>query len=215
MGRHYLNIKIVVVGDKRSGKTSLVSRIISGTFTYQYKPTVIDEYKTKVKYEAQNVEIELIDTSGEDDYKRLRCLFYEDTDVFLLCSDLAQPQKNYFKDGYTDWFEELSLWCPEAIIVLVGTKLDEHKKQHIQRNLYTSVCNELLCDMILHCDQECGSTQKETYKTSFQHKEKYSFHLREIMGCVAYIECSSATGEGIEGVLHTALRKFYKQEKKR
>ena len=78
------NIKVVVVGDGATGKTSLLIRAVTGTFPYEYVPTVFDNYTSTVGwYGTRNVAF--WDTAGPEDYDRLRPLSYPCTNVFLLC----------------------------------------------------------------------------------------------------------------------------------
>ncbi|ROL54806.1 Ras-related C3 botulinum toxin substrate 1 [Anabarilius grahami] len=60
--------------------------------------------------------------TSQEDYDRLRPLSYPQTDVFLICFSLVDPDS--FGSVREKWYPEVRHHCPNAQIVLVGTKLD-------------------------------------------------------------------------------------------
>ena len=66
--------------------------------------------------------LQLWDTAGQEDYDRLRPLSYPQTDVFLVCYSLVNPES--LTNAARKWVPEVRLHCPDAKIVLVGCKSD-------------------------------------------------------------------------------------------
>eukprot|EP00729_Bicosta_minor_P019057 gene19057-5679_t len=80
-------IKLVAVGGNGSteaGKTCLLITFSENRFPTELVPTVFENYKKDIDYEGKSVEIGLWDTSGMEDYDRLRPLSYPDADVVLI-----------------------------------------------------------------------------------------------------------------------------------
>ena len=66
-----LTMKIIVVGDGRVGKTSLITRFTQGEFSADYKKTLGVDFLQKkmfVKQIAQDVEFFIWDTAGQEEY---------------------------------------------------------------------------------------------------------------------------------------------------
>ena len=84
-------IKCVVERDKTAGKTNLLISYTTNDFTGEYIPTVLDNYSVNIVVEGKAVILSLFDTSGQEDYDRLRPLSYPQTDVFLICFSIASP----------------------------------------------------------------------------------------------------------------------------
>ena len=60
-------IKILVIGDSFSGKTSLVNRFISNKFDPNYKATVACDFSLKIlKIEGNEIRLQLWDLVGQD-----------------------------------------------------------------------------------------------------------------------------------------------------
>ena len=56
-----------------------------------YVPTIFDDYSENVVVDGKPINFGIWDTSGHEEYQRLRPLSYPQTDVFIFCFSLAQP----------------------------------------------------------------------------------------------------------------------------
>ena len=115
-------VKYVVVGDEAVGKTCLILSYFEQKLPSEYVPTVFDSYSGKVMLNGDLVEIEFIDTAGQEVYDRLRPLSYSKADIFLICFSTVNPSS--FENVKAKWLPEVKLHCPNIAIVLVGTQID-------------------------------------------------------------------------------------------
>ena len=83
-------IKCVAVGDGDQKKELLIT-YTTGKYPQEYVPTVFDNYSPTVMIGGEPYTLGLFDTSGQEDYDRLRPLSYPDTDVSLLCFSIVAP----------------------------------------------------------------------------------------------------------------------------
>ena len=60
--------------------------------------------------DGRPISLGLWDTAGQDDYDRLRPLSYPDTDVFLICFSIVNP--NSFANVADKWSPEISHHAP-------------------------------------------------------------------------------------------------------
>lgn len=142
-----------------------------------------------LKFELQ-IELTVQDTPGQEDYDRLRAIYYPDTDVVLICFSINS--RSTLENTAAKWAPETKNFCPNAPIVLVGIKKDtRNDPSEIKR---------------LHEMKREPVTLQEGQAMA---KEIQAF---------AYIECSAKTKEGVKEVFETAARaalvKKGKKEKK-
>ena len=114
------HIKCVVVGDGAVGKTCLLISYTSNAFPAEYVPTVFDNYSIDVMFNNKPINLQLWDTAGQEDYKRLRPLAYPDTDVFIL----TLVSLTSFENVENFWLPEIKERCPNTPFILVGLKSD-------------------------------------------------------------------------------------------
>ncbi|NP_001316918.1 rho-related GTP-binding protein RhoD isoform 2 [Mus musculus] len=127
------SVKVVLVGDGGCGKTSLMMVFAKGAFPESYSPTVFERYNATLQMKGKPVHLQIWDTAGQDDYDRLRPLFYPDANVLLLCFDVTNP--NSFDNVSNRWYPEVTHFCKGVPIIVVGCKIDLRKDKVLVNNL--------------------------------------------------------------------------------
>jgi Ras-related C3 botulinum toxin substrate 1 len=180
-------IKIVVVGDGSVGKTCMLMSYTSNQFPTDYVPTIFDNYSAVVLCNGKEVPIELWDTAGQEDYKRLRALSYWNADVFILAFSLVAPAS--FENVAVKWVPDLRASNPETPIVLVGTKLDLRESYPVVKEL---------------------ESRGETAITT-----ELGRRLAAEIGAIQYLECSALTQVGLKAVFDAAILAGMAQRRER
>lgn len=116
----------MVVGDKISGKTILLISYTINAFLGEYFPMVED----------QAINIQLWDTSGQEDYKKIRPLSYIGADVFILAFSLCDPTS--LENIENIWLPEITEHCPGTPYILVGTNSSFRDEFSIHETEYKS-----------------------------------------------------------------------------
>jgi len=113
-------IKFVFVGNCKVGKTRLIKRYLNDTYN-AYVPTVHDTYSTRVCAEVNYVHnVSIWDTSGDEDYDRLRPLSYMRSDI--ACIVFSYDSYSSFVNIGSKWYPEIRHFIPDAAIIIVGVK---------------------------------------------------------------------------------------------
>ena len=117
-------MNIIIVGDGKVGKTSILKRFDKRQFQPQHIRTIgVDfiqaQYKAKDETEVQ---VKLWDTAGQDRFRNLTYQFYRQADGIIITFDLTSVES--FKNTRT-WIQSIhkikSATLPK---ILVGNKLD-------------------------------------------------------------------------------------------
>jgi len=151
----------------------------TNSFPVEYVPTVFDNYSAQMLVDGTPVNLGLWDTAGQEDYDRLRPLSYPQTDVFILCYSLVSPVS--FDNILTKWVPEIRHHCPDAPILLVGTKLDLRE-------------NPDYCRQLMANEGRQPITKSQGQKLA--HKLK----------AYKYLECSALTQQGLAQVFDDSVR---------
>lgn len=128
--------------------------------------------------DGRPISLGLWDTAGQDDYDRLRPLSYPDTDVFLICFSVVNP--NSYANVGDKWWPEISHHAPGVPKILVGTKLDLRDNPGELDKLRSRRQNPI------------STAQGEA--------------MRKRTNSVAYKECSALTQAGLKDIFDEAIK---------
>ena len=99
--------KVVLIGESGVGKTSIISRYISNTFSSVLMATPGANFVTKLVYlkdEEESIKFEIWDTAGQEKYRALAKVFYKSAAICILVYDITRRSS----------FDELKkYWIPE------------------------------------------------------------------------------------------------------
>ena len=116
-------VKSTVVGDSFVGKTCLINSFGSSEFLQDHVPTVAANYTSNIEYNGEEIDLSIWDTAGQDDYKSVRPIAYNDTDCFIMCFSLSDPTS--LENVVKKWKNEVEQLGPKnAARILVGCKSD-------------------------------------------------------------------------------------------
>lgn len=103
------SIKIIVMGVGGVGKSAITQRFVVGRWVakvshedfiesflncvcVQYDPTVEESYQTHIDIDGKALQVEILDTAGQDEYTPLRETFMPSGDGFLLVYSIVDDQ---------------------------------------------------------------------------------------------------------------------------
>ncbi|CAN0376369.1 unnamed protein product, partial [Ectocarpus sp. 12 AP-2014] len=102
--------KVLVVGNAKCGKSSIISRFVSNRFSSDYNSTVGADYAMKdVSLEnGQQVRLQLWDIAGQDRFAKLTRAYFRRAKGAVVVCDVTR--EGTF-DAIVRWKEEIDLWC--------------------------------------------------------------------------------------------------------
>ena len=84
------DIKIIVIGNPGTGKTSFVNKWTKNIFSNTYKPTVVSDFSCKIyEDDGKLYRIQIWDLAGQDKDGRFQKIFVKDTDGCIIMSDVT------------------------------------------------------------------------------------------------------------------------------
>ena len=82
----------LLVGDGGVGKTCLLKAYATNKFSNEYDPTVLDNCAVTILVGGNPFTLLIFDSAGQEEYAGLRALSYPQTDIFLICFSVINPQ---------------------------------------------------------------------------------------------------------------------------
>ncbi|CAE7715747.1 RAB21 [Symbiodinium sp. CCMP2456] len=114
--------KIVILGEGRVGKTSLLRQFVSKTFSEHEASTQSAAYLDKIlQLRGTQVQLSLWDTAGQERFHSLAPIYYRNADGALLVYDITDLDS--FR-RVAKWVEELQVMGTKCVLAIVGNKSD-------------------------------------------------------------------------------------------
>lgn len=115
--------KIVVMGAPRTGKSSIIQQFLYNTFSPKYKRTIEEMHHGDFEVNGVHLTLEILDTSGENEFPAMRNLCISNADAFILVYDICDSSTFEDVRVIRDQILETK-GSPAVPIVVVGNKLD-------------------------------------------------------------------------------------------
>lgn len=84
-------VKIGMFGGGGVGKTAITLRYLKGEFTEGYIPTIEDLFTKVIEFENKTINLQVIDTAGQDDFAEMRFSYYQQVKGYVLVFDISNP----------------------------------------------------------------------------------------------------------------------------
>ncbi|XP_075236950.1 ras-related protein Ral-a [Lycorma delicatula] len=121
--------KVIMVGSGGVGKSALTLQFMYDEFVEDYEPTKADSYRKKVVLDGEEVQIDILDTAGQEDYAAIRDNYFRSGEGFLCVFSITEDESFQATQDFRE--QILRVKNDESIpFLLVGNKgdLDEKRK---------------------------------------------------------------------------------------
>ena len=122
--------KVVILGEGRVGKTSILLRYTKGEYDEHQISTLQASYLDKrLMVSGVGVHLSIWDTAGQERFHALGPIYYRDADAALLVYDITDKE-SFSK--VQKWVKELrKIVGQDIIIVIAGNKIDLEKQKNV------------------------------------------------------------------------------------
>lgn len=116
-------IKVMLLGESQTGKTSFIQRYVKNNFSLGYITTVGIDFQVKIlTLNDKNIKLQIWDTAGQERFKNITKNYFQSSDGFIVAYDITS--RNSFVNVST-WLKEITNNAPEDTKkILIGTKCD-------------------------------------------------------------------------------------------
>ena len=88
-----MKFKVVLLGEGRVGKTSILIRFCKNTFNDRQQPTLQASYlDRKVTIEGQSVSLSVWDTAGQERFRTLTASYYRGAHGIIIVYDVTERE---------------------------------------------------------------------------------------------------------------------------
>ena len=91
--------KVIMVGSGGVGKSALTLQFMYDEFVEDYEPTKADSYRKKVVLDGEEVQIDILDTAGQEDYAAIRDNYFRSGEGFLCVFSITEDDSFQVKSA--------------------------------------------------------------------------------------------------------------------
>jgi len=124
--------KVIMVGSGGVGKSALTLQFMYDEFVEDYEPTKADSYRKKVVLDGEEVQIDILDTAGQEDYAAIRDNYFRSGEGFLCVFSITEDDSFQSTQEFRD--QILRVKNDNNIpFILVGNKADLTNNRKVQQ----------------------------------------------------------------------------------
>ena len=129
-------LKVVLLGDSGTGKSSILMRFVADNFIEGTEPNIGASYMGKtIQYNDRQVKFNIWDTAGQERFKNLAKIYYRDADAAILVFDITSTSSF---EGMKRWYAALLEYAPEKVAkVVAANKEDLIDQEEVTRDQAT------------------------------------------------------------------------------
>eukprot|EP01119_Soliformovum_irregulare_P025675 TRINITY_DN9580_c0_g1_i1.p1 TRINITY_DN9580_c0_g1~~TRINITY_DN9580_c0_g1_i1.p1 ORF type:complete len:229 (-),score=56.15 TRINITY_DN9580_c0_g1_i1:26-712(-) len=154
-------VKLVILGDVCTGKTSILLRFVKNIFSAYHEATIGASFLTKqMVIKDTPIKLEIWDTAGSERYYSLAPMYYRGAVAAIIVYDVTS-QESFLKAQ--KWVTELeSVTDPRPVIALVANKVDLHLQRQVTMD-EAQAYSDLGGHFFFECSAKTGTHIEEIF----------------------------------------------------
>lgn len=134
--------KVIMVGSGGVGKSALTLQFMYDEFVEDYEPTKADSYRKKVVLDGEEVQIDILDTAGQEDYAAIRDNYFRSGEGFLLVFSITEPESFSASAEFREQILRVKAEEDKIPLLLVGNKSDLEERRQVSADEARSKADE-------------------------------------------------------------------------
>merc|ERR1711884_924128 len=126
--------KVIMVGSGGVGKSALTLQFMYDEFVEDYEPTKADSYRKKVVLDGEEVQIDILDTAGQEDYAAIRDNYFRSGEGFLCVFSITERESFEATQEFRDQIlrvKNADSTTDNIPFILVGNKSDLDSRRQV------------------------------------------------------------------------------------
>jgi small GTP-binding protein len=124
--------KCIMVGSGGVGKSALTLQYMYDEFVEDYEPTKADSYRKKVQLDGEEVQIDILDTAGQEDYAAIRDNYFRSGEGFLLVFSITEHESFDVLDEFREQILRVKN-AEDVPLILIGNKSDLQSNRQVRK----------------------------------------------------------------------------------
>lgn len=130
--------KVIMVGSGGVGKSALTLQFMYEEFVEDYEPTKADSYKKRLTLDGNEVQVDILDTAGQEDYAAIRDNYFRSGDGFLCVFSITELESLTAAQELREQILRVKNDDKNIPFLLVGNKADLQERRVVTEEMAKS-----------------------------------------------------------------------------
>lgn len=154
--------QLTIIGRGECGKTSILQRFFHNEFNVEINATAIENTDYVFQAEKRRFKLKIWDTSGQDDFSRLRIVTLPMSDYIIICYSITDPLSFYeVEDTLVPMVKQKGR--ENVKIMLVATKTDKRTEEMISKEEGGMLAKRIGAFTFFECSSLSGAGIQEIF----------------------------------------------------
>ena len=169
-------IKIIVLGSSKVGKTSILKRYFKNEFDESFLSTIGIEFTTQYfKFDDEKIRVDYVDTAGQETFRAISANYIKKADGVILIFDITE--RSSF-DLINMWIDEINKHNNINNIgkILLGNKIDLEDQREVQIDEGENLASSIKCkymEVSAKTGENVTNAMEEIAKDSYKYYKSY------------------------------------------
>lgn len=127
--------KVIVIGSGGVGKSALTLQFMYDEFVEDYEPTKADSYRKKIMLDGKEVQIDILDTAGQEDYAAIRDNYFRSGEAFLCVYSILDQESLTATEELREQVLRVKNDDRSIPFLLVGNKTDLESRRTVSQEV--------------------------------------------------------------------------------
>ena len=167
------NLKVILLGNKTSGKTSIINQYINKEFSFEYTMTIgQDKQVKKIQVENTILTLNIWDTAGQERFADVNKIFMKNSDIIILVYDITNKESF---ESLNKWYAEIKnhIDINKAIIGVAANKSDLYVDEEVNLDTAKEYCSTINSLLIETSATNYDSINNLFYQLSLEYYNKF------------------------------------------
>jgi len=156
-------LKVALLGDGSVGQSCLTVQFTQRSFMKHYDQTIENAYSQLVVVDGENIDLEIIDTAGQEEYKVMRAQYIRSAQGFLLVYSVTS--RTSLEILQEIWQQIIDNKRKEnSSVVLVGNKCDMNDEREVSKEEGEALARKIGC-FFFEASAKAGTNVDEAFTT--------------------------------------------------
>lgn len=116
--------RVIMLGSGGVGKSALTLQFMYGEFIEDYEPTKADSYRKKIMLDGEEVQIDILDTAGQEDFLNVRDNYLRSGEGFVCVFSITEHESFAAIEEFREHVLRVKSESDVIPMILVGNKVD-------------------------------------------------------------------------------------------